>query len=72
MSVSLRLNFNLSVNKKVWDTMVFFLLMRITIAYANNNSLWDTNMGMRIVQLYGFFKQFVCIFPIKLFIYKTL
>lgn len=49
-----RLNFNLSVNKNVWDMMVFFLLMRITIAYANNNSLWDTNMGMRVVQLYGF------------------
>lgn len=54
MSVSLRLNFNLSVNKNVWDMMGFFLLMRITIAYANNNSLWDTNMGMRVVQLNGF------------------
>lgn len=49
-----RLNFNLSVNKNVWDMMGFFLLMRITIAYANNNSSWDTNMGMRVVQLYGF------------------
>lgn len=30
-----RLNFNLSVNKNVWDTMGFFS------AYANNNSLCE-------------------------------